>query len=229
MFLLSAMHRRRLKLSYFKKRTKNQMTNEQFESILSAFPGSKMIENEPFDPINHARQFLQCLYGDWSKHFTGQYFEIRLLGKGRAEQCFYHSPDDFLKYDLPALFNIQQKDDFGVYFGVCPRSHKSGKNEDITIVPSLWADIDHGGSMGKLMAHRPKPDIIVFSGRGYHAYWKLKSPAPANEMTSKILRAIQKEVGSDSVSDFARVMRLPGSLNLKDTKNPKLCKVIYGL
>ena len=202
-------------------------TKLTINDILEVFPGSKIIDDKPFEPIEHAGKFLSFLYGDWKKNFLGQYFEIRLLGDGYPEQWFYNSPDELIAYDLPALLENQAKGNYGIYFGVCPRVRKSGKNDDIKAISALWADIDNGRSMGQLMSNNPKPDIVVFSGHGYHAYWKLKAPAQANELSSKTLRAIQKAVGSDSVSDFARVMRLPGSLNLKDPKNPKLCKVVW--
>jgi hypothetical protein len=200
------------------------------KELLETFPGSRIIDGpRPLDPFHHAKDFLETFYGNWQRNLPGQWLEIRLIRSGSVQQRFYHCPAEFIAGDLPKLLSSQAAEGFNVYFGVCPRSRRSGRNEDIKLIPALWADIDQGGSPGKLMALNPKPDLLVFSGRGYHAYWKLKSPVPANERTQKTLRSIQKACGSDSVSDFARVMRLPGSLNMKDPQDPKRCKVLYGL
>jgi hypothetical protein len=193
--------------------------------VIRGFDGA--VKDYVFDPICEAKHFFEAIYGSWQKDCQKQYLEIRLIGDGRVEQRFYSSPDEFITYDLRALLKAQERGKYDIFFGVCPRSRKSGKNEDIAIIPALWADIDDGGSFGKLMAFSPRSDIIVFSGHGYHAYWLLNKPVPANQNTQGTLRKIQKACGSDSVSDFARVMRLPGSLNLKEPQNPKLCKVVF--
>jgi len=199
--------------------------NLTIADILEVFPGSKVVESMPFDPVKHAGQFLSLLYGKWERNFLGQFFEVRLIFADRAEQRFYNSPDEFLTYDLQALLKPQESGNYGIYFGVCPRIRKSGKNEDVKSIPALWADMD-GENAQKILTFKPSPDIIVFSGNGYHAYWLLTKPVPANEITQKMLRSIQKACGSDSVSDFARIMRLPGSLNLKDPTKPKCCRVV---
>jgi|GEM_PF-4505201 hypothetical protein len=199
--------------------------NMTINNIFREFPDSKIAEGT-FDPIRHISQFLQALYGDWKKKYPNQYFEVRLLGNNRAEACFYQDYVDFVTHDLPELLNIQKSEGINIYFGVAPRVAKQGTNKNVKTLPCLWADLD-GNAAKDIFMFKPVPDIIVFSGNGYHAYWTLNTPAPAGETTQKALRSIQKACKSDYVSDFARILRLPGSFNLKEPKIPKLCKVCY--
>jgi hypothetical protein len=196
------------------------------DEVLQAFPGSKVIDDRCFDHVLHAGQFLKCLYGNWERNYPDQFFEIRLIFINSARARFYKAPDDFINHDLTSLLANQQEGEFGIYFGACPRFRKSGKNEDVKSIPALWADMDGNNAKG-IFSFKPTPDIIVYSGNGYHAYWLLNKPTQANEISQKTLRMIQRNCGSDNVSDFARVLRLPGSFNLKNLANPKRCKVAY--
>ncbi|BBZ98229.1 hypothetical protein BRDID11004_08620 [Bradyrhizobium diazoefficiens] len=62
------------------------------------------------------------------------------------------------------------------------------------------------------------PTLIVDSGGGYQAWWQLAKPLPATpenvELVEGIGRTIQQRYGGDSVFDIARIMRLPGTVNV---------------
>ena len=65
-----------------------------------------------------------------------------------------------------------------------------------------------------------KPNIIVQSGRGAHAYWLLQRDQPLDRF-SEIQKALAYKFGSDmKIHDLPRVMRLPGFLHQK--KDPSL-------
>ena len=145
-----------------------------------------------------------------------------------------------------------------IYFGVGLRkrilpNNLRGKDSDILIVTTLYADIDikseaHAetelpGSVNEAMEFLNslalKPSIIVNSGNGLHTYWLLDSPfkiqnTQDKEYISSIFKGWSKVLSSkaqehgwklDNVSDLARVLRIPGSINHK-LKNGAICEVL---
>lgn len=133
---------------------------------------------------------------------------------------------------------------YGVYFGVCKRSHKGGKKQDVLGATCLWADIDcvsNGQSIDgtlALIGQMPsniQPSIVVHSGGGLHLYWLLDrvytfEPSRFDDQSMGWIEtanvAMGELVGGDNVHDVTRVMRIPGSFNNK-RRPEKECKVIY--
>jgi CHC2 zinc finger len=85
------------------------------------------------------------------------------------------------------------------------------------------ADCDSPEAVRALRRFRPLPSIVIRTGTvsdrsapNCHAYWPLRKPlAPAASVSAK--RRIAYALGSDpKVSDVARVMRAPGSVNIKN-------------
>ena len=145
-----------------------------------------------------------------------------------------------------------------IYFGVGLRkkilpNNLRGRNSDILVVTTLYADIDikskaHAETalpssvneaMEFLNSLPLKPSIIVNSGNGLHAYWLLDNPFKIQSKNdkdyissifrgwSKILsaKAIDRGWKLDNVSDLARVLRVPGSINHK-LENRAICEVL---
>lgn len=130
-----------------------------------------------------------------------------------------------------------------------------GSENDILAITTLYADIDIKGEAHaqtelpssvdesiKFLNLLPlKPSIIVNSGNGIHAYWLLDKPfkienAKDREFIAEIFRGWSNCVNSkardhgwklDNVSDLARILRVPGSINHK-LKNGSICRVIAG-
>ncbi len=128
-----------------------------------------------------------------------------------------------------------------------------GKDSDVSIITTLYADIDikskaHAQTAlpnsvkeaADFLNSLPlKPTIIVNSGNGLHAYWLLDIPfkiqsANDQEYISSIfkgwskvlsLKANEQDWKLDNVSDLARVLRVPGSINHK-LKNGAICEVL---
>lgn len=128
-----------------------------------------------------------------------------------------------------------------------------GKDSDISTVTTLYADIDIK-SKAHAQTALPnsvkeaedflnllplKPTIIVNLGNGLHAYWLLDTPVKIQSAKdqeyissvfkrwSRLLSLKANELGwkLDNVSDLARVLRVPGSINHK-LKNMAICKVL---
>jgi hypothetical protein len=70
-------------------------------------------------------------------------------------------------------------------------------------------------------AYNAVPSLVVKSGRGLHCYW-LSGDIPRHEF-STLQKALIERLGTDAnVHDLPRVMRLPGTLHLKEESRPRL-------
>lgn len=124
-----------------------------------------------------------------------------------------------------------------IYFGICPRRTKTGGTRaDVRWIPAVWADVDGknvGGvdaALARVRGAIPAPSAVVCSGHGAHAYWFLKSPGEATpENITKveaINRGLARAFGGDAVHDVCRILRLPGTWNVKDPAAPVLCELL---
>lgn len=137
-----------------------------------------------------------------------------------------------------------------VYVGCCPvdRLPKDGKRHnagDVTGLTAVWADIDVRDATHKaadLPATReealdkiaraglPAPTITVDSGHGLHVWWAFKEMLPitnqierkrAATLVAGFQASIRAAIGTmDSTHDLARVLRIPGTTNLKSDPVP---------
>lgn len=112
------------------------------------------------------------------------------------------------------------------------------KKDDVGLAISLFVDIDPPPGAGlqeareailaRLRAYPIPPSLIVFSGGGYQAFWRLAEPIPLNGNPANIAaiearnRKLAVDLGGDHVQNVDRLMRLPGTLNVPDAK--KLAK-----
>jgi len=78
---------------------------------------------------------------------------------------------------------------------------------------------------------QPRPTVIIDSGGGYQAFWKLEVPQSVNGVEARAIELegynIQMEVvlGADAVHNLDRVMRLPGTVNIPNEKKRKKGRV----
>lgn len=104
--------------------------------------------------------------------------------------------------------------------------------EDLAAMVCLHADIDPRAGedvleeqdrIGKLLRQpRPKdlppPTLIVFTGGGFQALWRLKAPVPITDLKhaedlARYNLQIRNLLDGDSAQDLSRVLRLPGTVN----------------
>ena len=90
----------------------------------------------------------------------------------------------------------------------------------------------------KLPDALPPPTIVLFSGGGYQAFWKLEKPIPINgnlesaEAAKLFNLKIEQLLGGDKCHNIDRIMRLPGTINIPDEgkirkgRKPALAKLI---
>lgn len=156
-----------------------------------------------------------------------------------SKRCYYKTKELYSKPVLKELQGVNSDDNAAnIFFGVCPRpAEGKGKSEDIEIVRVLWADLDD--CKVKEAVERcekstlPTPSIVLNSGHGAHLYWLLKEPVAIQNQEDRIkmqatLKALQETISGDHTQDLARLLRLPGFLNVKDARNganPTPCTV----
>ena len=108
------------------------------------------------------------------------------------------------------------------FFGVGLRNG-GGAKENLTQIPSLYADIDFKDTPIEKARENVKnfpfkPSIAVESGGGVHLYWLLKEPCGQEEIDTfeTANRQIAESIGADiASSEAARILRVPGTKNFK--------------
>jgi P4 family phage/plasmid primase-like protien len=104
---------------------------------------------------------------------------------------------------------------------------KGRKKEDIVAVFWLFADLDGKNWTVKKLSVLPiPPDLIIqTSPNKYHVYWRIKGCSL--EQYQSVMKALAELLGGDPVvCDLVRVMRVPGTINLK-YETPFLAKILY--
>lgn len=128
-----------------------------------------------------------------------------------------------------------------VYFSVAEPMRRTAKKMQRTDVKRVWyfhVDVDpRAGEDLREEQERalalcttnlpegvPKPTFVVFSGGGYQAFWRLKSPIEINGELEKAEDAklyniqLERLFGADNCHNIDRIMRLPGTVNIPDAK-----------
>lgn len=120
-------------------------------------------------------------------------------------------------------------------------------SHDVAGISGFWADLDlkseaHTKALPATIAEAisiipecMSPTVVIATGNGAHAWWLFKEPyvfddAEDRKDTALLvsrwqsllrLRASQRGWAFDRLSDLARVLRIPGTANMKDPNNPK--------
>ena len=154
------------------------------------------------------------------------YIEIRTVSPDKQVKQYYYKPGELkrLVKDLPKFT------DTNIYFGVCPRAERKGKEEYIKELRCLWVDLDQT-SLDVLKHFRPKPSIIISSGHGYHLYWLLDKIYQIKDRKELYIfkgytKGLAEALKGDSSFDLSRVLRVPDTANLKDPEKPIQVKLI---
>lgn len=100
--------------------------------------------------------------------------------------------------------------------------------QDAAFLPGVWLDLDSkSGKSIKWLAEwaegllHAKPSMIVVTGHGIHPYWLFNAPVKADKTlltnwhTWAAHEAELVGFAFDNTSELARVLRVPGTLNIK--------------
>jgi hypothetical protein len=129
------------------------------------------------------------------------------------------------------------------YYTFNPRyrynEYGQGKKEDIRFVSGFFADIDYGeeghqkpsffsseeDALGAIGSFPLTPTYVMHTGHGFQCLWLFADTIEIGkdiglEEYEAINRNIQVAIGADTTPDITRLLRLPGSFNVKDPDNP---------
>lgn len=167
------------------------------------------------EEARQVREFFEAIWGN----DTGV-AELRTIAVGgKVSNLFFDYPGEL----DTLLACVEEAVTENVFAGVLLRDMRSGTNEAVKrMTHVLWSDFDTKRfdddrlkTFGALQRIDVPPQIIVDSGHGFHAYWLLDGRVGVVD-AQRIMKGIARRYGGDTVGDPARVMRVPGSRNMKD-------------
>jgi hypothetical protein len=193
---------------------------------------------------DYARQFLLALYSSFfSQDQAAAFLEVRgkREGEGLKFRKFYRTPETLLK-DLG-----KWQPGRNYWIGVALRNNdKAGTKDDLLALTAAFCDVDVGSAGHKeatryktkeeaqaaIEAFPLRPSILVDSGGGFQPYWLFREPVKLSQETIKRLEGINRSVaralgGDVAATDAARILRLPGTFNLKLAGQPRPVKIIW--
>ncbi|MGL4637189.1 MAG: VapE domain-containing protein [Beijerinckiaceae bacterium] len=98
-------------------------------------------------------------------------------------------------------------------------SSKKAKKDDVLNASWAYVDIDDADGLERLQAFTIPPTVVVASGGGFNAYWKLKAPLDDLHDAESINRWLVEALkGDPAATDVSRILRLPGTINLPTIK-----------
>ena len=99
--------------------------------------------------------------------------------------------------------------------------NKKATKSDVSEALYVHVDIDESDAENRILSFSPPPTVIVFSGGGYHAYWRLTGPASDLTRVEAVNLAVAQILGGDKCHNIDRIMRLPGTVNIPNAKKEK--------
>jgi hypothetical protein len=195
--------------------------------------------------MTEPRSFLQSIFADKPNE---SYILIWTLADKRSH--WFREIDEAASF----IESVHDRDVY-VGVGLSPRdfgaTHRCPSDQVLGLV-GFWADLDlkseaHAkaalprsiaDALSIIPAAMP-PTAVVATGNGAHAWWLFKEPLVfdsseernaaadlvARWQTLLRLNAANRGWAFDRLSDLARVLRIPGTLNNKDPQNPKAVSV----
>ena len=164
-------------------------------------------------------KFINELYKNIDGLINVREIDKEKKGKKTPIKQWFLTLDQLHSYKVPI--------DKNVFVGVYERYGRDGTAKGCKSTGALWTDYDHMDLLqvksNIVKAGLPTPSMYINSGHGIHTYWLLDKRAKFS--TTSILKAIATSTGADPrATDKGRVMRLPGSMNVKG--KPVKCEII---
>jgi hypothetical protein len=144
----------------------------------------------------------------------GSWFRMSDLAEG-SKAAIPVEPSEAKRWNTPDL-------GFGIF---CTVNTFSGprRKEHLAKINAWAVDMDEGTKAqmhAKLSASPLVPSLIVETKRGYQAYWCAQD-GKAEHWNAIVLERLVPHFGSDAnARDLCRILRVPGSLHLKDPSDP---------
>ena len=162
---------------------------------------------------------------------AGDILEIRLLHPNEnTTKRSWHTADELP--DAAASKAVINLAGWNVYCGANPRERMGAAGDrNVPIARSLFVDFDDGIDLPKAKARWgeaviPEPTLVIDSGHGVHAYWRLRTAFINLDDWTRSQKRLIGLLNSDKVvHNPERIMRLPGTMNVKGTPHVP-CKIL---
>ena len=171
---------------------------------------------------------------------TAGYIEFRYFSAGRKPRVIDHPAYHTLPLDHAEVHaellsrNGQQM----ITVGVAPRCRipprgAAGKDSDVVEVGCIWANLDNkeaeGGGIEVMRRIRDfplRPSITINSSYGHHVYFVFHAYLRGGMLLewSEMIASLKDALQGDEKIGVSLVMRLTGTLNLKET-HPLPCEI----
>lgn len=136
---------------------------------------------------------------------------------------------------LPTLQAVAGRQ-YNIYAGLNPRKHKGAAGDDGVICARCLAvdsDPAHGGGDVAGLVERianaglPRASLVLRSGNGAWAIWRLAEAMTDLDAWKVFQKRLILALGTDqTVHNPERIVRLPGFVNLKKDKAPRLAYIV---
>ena len=171
-----------------------------------------------------ARDFLAGLDPNAGR-FTFQFFSD---GADRYAEIFHGTLDEV--WPKVQALNTPQRG-IGVFVTINETDFMGRRSKNIVRTRALFVDTDSREQVERCVetftACGVTPSMAVKSGRGLHFYF-FADDIPLDQFTTLQKSLIQKVRTDPAIHDLPRVMRLPGTLHLKDPTKPRLVTLYRG-
>ncbi len=144
----------------------------------------------------------------------------RRLGDGSLRMRSRRHPGNYLPAGevdrLVALVRARCRRGEEVFATPLTRQHpQPGRAGAILPAGVCWVDLDDPERVERLRVFAHRPHMVVASGGGLHAYWRLSATLGEGEV-EQANRKLAGALGGDlKCTDAPRIMRVPGSVNHK--------------
>jgi len=197
-------------------------------------------------PAGHVALFARALHAPGAAALRQQSGEPGLVeacpvtrGRdGRPRPHRFGDPEQFHRCGdvaaLQALAQTARTDGQECWCSVLPRTEPVAGGRAVPGGTLLWADVDTPGTLWRTRALRQRLPVrlLVESGGAadlnqprWHLYLAASRWLAADELESANAR-LAELLGGDRVGDRGRLMRLPGTRNLKSGRPGRWCRVI---
>lgn len=169
--------------------------------------------------LEQIRMYQSCIFD------PEDVVEVRAIAPGGRVKRFWRQAHDLCGL-VGELRHLNGRG-YNIYCGPNPRRGEGlSGDENVVICRCLFCDFDGveaGDGCGiyefvepRIDAARlPTPSLVVFSGHGIHAYWRL-TEAVAPDRWRTVEQRLIATVGADpTCKNPERLMRLPGLMNVK--------------
>src|SRR6185503_8563200 len=178
---------------------------------------------------SQASVLFNALFGSYFENHNGY---IALTWRAPRESVFHDEFHSDLYFAASRADDLREKK-VDTFFAVAPRNRPSRKKASIRDVLTLHIDADGKNKSLERSIKGLNPSALIHSGSKFcfHPYFFLDSPARTPENT-KLIEYINKclalHIGIEPKSTFdtSRILRVPGTFNMKNPNKPRLVEIV---